>query len=547
MTLETGSETAEIETPAELDNIESSKPTATEDRGSAIPAPTDIAIDIVVPAISAIVVTYNHERYIRQALDSVLTQKTKFPFEVIVSEDKSTDTTADIVDDYVKRFPGRIRFMRSEVNLRDNEVLLRAIRAAKGRYITFLDGDDYWVSPDKLQTQFDFMEAHPDSAVTYHDVERVTDDGEVVRVMKGLGHRGTIEDLTNGNFLGTCSVMIRCSALPKVPDWIGTMPAADWPLYFLAARSGFIDHIPGLVSRYRIHTESYWASRPLAEQLLMSFCMQVEIEAHLGPDYAPLFARGRRANALHVLTTVLNEPPEIRAPAANDIEERLRQAESEATTVRIHLVEMRARVNEAEAQRAEAEQRTVDTLGRVHDAEVRRLDAEQRAVDAFANLNEKEAQRLEAERRAVDAFANLNEKEAQRLEAEQRAIDAVARVNEKEALRLDIERQTIYVQARLQMTESELASLRSSSQAVAADLGARLSRSEDEKRRIEIALQSAVVEFQSTEAERRNLQTELADRQRRIRRIRRREKYIGIGLGLLIAALVAFILAWRWA
>lgn len=502
--------------------------------------------DTVEPVVSAIVVTYNHEPYIRQAIDSVLSQQVNFPFEIIVSEDKSTDSTAEIVASYAERHPDRIRFIRSEVNLRDNEVLLRAMRIARGRYITFLDGDDYWVSPDKLQTQVDFMEAHPDSAITYHDVERVTDDGEVVRVMKGIGHRGTIEDLTKGNFVGTCSVMIRRSALPQVPDWVEQMPAADWPLYFLAARSGFIDHIPDLVARYRIHTQSFWATRPLAEQLLMGFCMQVEIEANLGAEYAPLFEQSRRANASHVLRTVLNEAPEVRPPPANDIEERLRQAENEAATIGIHLVEMRARVNEAEAQRSEAEQRTLDTLARVHQAESLQLAAERRMVDAVAHVNEKEAQRLDAERQTAEAIARVNEKEAQRLEAERHAVEAIARVNEKEAQRLEADHQTILLQARIQIAEAEFAARGAAYEAAAADLGVRLRRSEEERQNAETSLQSTATALQSTVAAEQELRSALDASNRRIRHIRRRERYIGIGLGVLVAALLILALMMRW-
>ncbi len=227
--LATVSDRAESEAPAPRTDEGISVESATDDSSAAMSssAPAEQA---VVPAVSAIIVTYNHERYIRQALDGVLSQQTTFPFEIIVSEDRSTDDTAEIVESYVARFPDRIRFIRSEVNLRDNEVVFRAMRMAHGRYITFLDGDDYWVSTNKLQAQVDFMEANPDSAITYHDVERVTDDGEVVRVMRGLGHRGTIADLIKGNFIGTCSVMLRRSAVAEVPDWIKTLPAGDWPL-----------------------------------------------------------------------------------------------------------------------------------------------------------------------------------------------------------------------------------------------------------------------------------------------------------------------------
>ncbi len=429
------------------------------------------------PAVSALIITYNHERYIRQALDGVLAQQTTFPFEIIVSEDCSTDGTAEIVESYVARYPGRIRFIRSEVNLRDNEVALRAMRMARGRYITFLDGDDYWVSTDKLQAQVDFMEANPDSAVTYHDVERVTDDGEVVRVMRGLGHRGTIADLIKGNFIGTCSVMLRRTAVAEVPDWINALPAGDWPLYFLAARSGFIDHIEGIVSRYRIHGESYWASRPLAEQILLGICMLVEIESHLGPAYAPLFLENRRATARHVLATVLNEPHAPPPAATDDLSPQIRQSNAtEPVTTRIQLFEMKTRINEAEAQRSQAEWRAADVAGRLQVAEAGRDEAWRHATNLANQMAASQATAADLSARLWDALAQLRQMETGR----QDALETARR-------QFEADRQAIEVG--------------------------------------ELELRAALVASQ-----------------RRIRRIRRREKCIGIGLGIMIAVLIGWIL-----
>src|SRR5215470_14963294 len=85
--------------------------------------------------VSVILVTYNHERYIVQALDSVLSQEAPFEFEVLVSEDCSRDRTREIVLHYSRLYPHRIRLFLSERNLNTNEVTLRALRAARGTYV----------------------------------------------------------------------------------------------------------------------------------------------------------------------------------------------------------------------------------------------------------------------------------------------------------------------------------------------------------------------------------------------------------------------------
>src|SRR5882757_3380448 len=105
--------------------------------------------------VSVIVVTYNHENFVAQAIESVLAQSTNRLLEVIISEDKSTDRTRDIVKDYARR-DERIRLILSERNLRSNEVVGRALRSARGRYVCILDGDDYWLANDKLEQQATF-------------------------------------------------------------------------------------------------------------------------------------------------------------------------------------------------------------------------------------------------------------------------------------------------------------------------------------------------------------------------------------------------------
>src|SRR5688572_25005346 len=120
--------------------------------------PTEIAVEDVTPTpvVSVIVITYRHEAFIEQAVQSVLSQKTDFSFEVLISEDLSPDATREIVEMLRSREPDRIRTFLSERNQNDNAVLARAWRAARGKYIAFLDGDDYWTDPNKLQKQVDF-------------------------------------------------------------------------------------------------------------------------------------------------------------------------------------------------------------------------------------------------------------------------------------------------------------------------------------------------------------------------------------------------------
>src|SRR5262245_33842255 len=123
--------------------------------------------------VSVILTTYNHEQFIRQALDSIFMQKTTFAFEVIITEDCSTDSTAAILLEYKLRYPEQIALILSEQNLNSNKVTRRAIEAARGEYLAFLDGDDYWISSEKLQRQVGFLDTNPNCALCFHPVNIV--------------------------------------------------------------------------------------------------------------------------------------------------------------------------------------------------------------------------------------------------------------------------------------------------------------------------------------------------------------------------------------
>src|SRR5512133_2186068 len=108
--------------------------------------------------VSVLVMTYNHEKFIQQALDSVAMQETNFEYEILISEDCSTDRTRQVVLEFQGEHPDKVRLLLSEKNIHSNEVVVRGICAACGEYIAMLDGDDYWTSPNKLQKQADFLD-----------------------------------------------------------------------------------------------------------------------------------------------------------------------------------------------------------------------------------------------------------------------------------------------------------------------------------------------------------------------------------------------------
>jgi len=222
------------------------------------------------PRVSVICVTYNHERFIAQSVGSALAQEASFALEIVVAEDHSTDATRQICRELRLRHPGSIRLIESEVNLGPHGNFIEALGAADGEYLAILDGDDYWTDARKLQRQVDFMDGHPDCSICFHSVVE-QDEGAVsdpVLLRAAAEDRFyTIRDLMNGNFIPSCSVMLRRGLVKRLPDWYLDMPQGDWPLYILNAQHGWIGYIDEAMAVHRIHAGSAWSGRRVSGEL----------------------------------------------------------------------------------------------------------------------------------------------------------------------------------------------------------------------------------------------------------------------------------------
>ena len=112
--------------------------------------------------VSVITATYNQEEYIAHAIESVLMQKVDFEYELIVGDDCSSDRTAEIVSDFASKHPNTIVPVIRKKNLGMTGNVMDLIFKAKGEYIAFIEGDDYWLDESKLQKQVDYLDTHPE-------------------------------------------------------------------------------------------------------------------------------------------------------------------------------------------------------------------------------------------------------------------------------------------------------------------------------------------------------------------------------------------------
>ena len=129
--------------------------------------------------VSVSVTAYNHEKYIAQAIDSILMQEVDFEYEIIIGEDYSADNTRNIVIDFQRRYPDKIKLILPQENLGygGNKIFDQTLQVSRGEYVALLDGDDYWTSPHKLRKQVDFLDSHPECSMCFHNAQVFYEDG----------------------------------------------------------------------------------------------------------------------------------------------------------------------------------------------------------------------------------------------------------------------------------------------------------------------------------------------------------------------------------
>lgn len=220
--------------------------------------------------LSVIITTYNHEKYIAQAVESALNQRVNFDYDIIIGEDCSTDRTREIVTELRDAHPEKIRLLLHDRNLgrwgKFNFVEVH--KACRGEYVAILEGDDYWSDPNKLQRQVDFLDSHPECALCFHDVTLFFEDGRPARTSLGKTKKEifTIEDLLAGNFIFTCSVVFRRGLFGDFPDWFFTSKMGDWSLHIINAQYGNIGYLDEVMAVYRVHQGGFWTATNLVEQ-----------------------------------------------------------------------------------------------------------------------------------------------------------------------------------------------------------------------------------------------------------------------------------------
>lgn len=217
------------------------------------------------PTLTVLTMTRNHEKYIGQCIESVLAQKTDFPVRHLVLDHYSTDETPHIVERYAREYPS-IRPVLLDNYHRAYRNVYSLFARCKSEYAALCDGDDYFLDPDKLQKQVNFLTAHPRCSLCFHPVLVVFEDGREPGVFpprdmlpRGMREEYYLSDLLKGNMIQTNSVVYKWRFRDGIPDWFREdLCPGDWYWHLLHAELGKIGFLPGIMSAYRRHSTSLY-------------------------------------------------------------------------------------------------------------------------------------------------------------------------------------------------------------------------------------------------------------------------------------------------
>jgi len=228
-------------------------------------------VNQIEPLVSVCVPTFQHVKYIQECLDSILSQKTNFPYEILIGEDDSTDGTREICQNYAAANPNKIRlFLRcaEDKMVRNGRKTgrlnhLALYRSARGKYVCICDGDDFWVDSQKLQIQFDLLERYPNASLCITDTFI---DGDPLVRPSGLPHEFCIytpDQLNKKNYFGHISSWMMRNAMNELLENEVVMKAniLDMVLFTFYKIRGNTIFVPKVTSVYNLNPNGVYRSR----------------------------------------------------------------------------------------------------------------------------------------------------------------------------------------------------------------------------------------------------------------------------------------------
>ena len=220
--------------------------------------------------LSVRLMVFNHEPYIREAIEGILKQKTTFPIEVVIGDDFSTDKSLEIIKEYQSTSTIHFKILErkeGDTYWQNRQKLGRLhnfyniLENCSGKYIALLDGDDYWTDSSKLQKQVDFLENNTDFAICFHNMEIANESKPSIVALTNSKQQESVSTnvvlASKGNFIFTASVVFR-KPIAEYPEWLTNLPIGDYPIHLYNAQFGKIKYINQVMGVYRVHESGTW-------------------------------------------------------------------------------------------------------------------------------------------------------------------------------------------------------------------------------------------------------------------------------------------------
>ena len=211
--------------------------------------------------LSIIVLTYNHQNFVRQNLEGIFMQKMNFPVELILCDDHSTDNTDAVIQEILIKKPQNItvKYTRHDKNLGSTPNFYFALKQVTGKYVAFCEGDDYWTDEKKLQKQLDFLQNHQEYALCFHNAVNISDHSEYNQTLFAHieNREYSPEEIYRHWTVHTATVMMRSEVLKtdafKKTVTDPTLLYFDTVLFLAASTMGKLRGFSEVMSAYRRH------------------------------------------------------------------------------------------------------------------------------------------------------------------------------------------------------------------------------------------------------------------------------------------------------
>lgn len=298
--------------------------------------------------VSVFVIAYNQEKYIRQCLDSLVMQQTNFNYEILIHDDASKDRTPEFIKDYEKKYTHIIKPIYQTENQysQGKSINLEILRPlAKGKYIAFCEGDDYWTSEDKLQKQYDALEIYKNCSMAVHNVQKISEDGKPLtgkdscypfidlppgEVPAEITYKYVLEE---GKYLfQTSCYFIRKADYDKLANEKKILDARrsalDFVVLIYCVLRGNLYYINEPMSAYRTLSEGSWTAATMLSDIKRAEAFESDIELAEVFDqvtnrkYTSMFNENKRRKQFYAYRSRGNIK-EVRNPKYKDLYRKL--------------------------------------------------------------------------------------------------------------------------------------------------------------------------------------------------------------------------------